>query len=71
MNFSLILAVKLTKKKDLWKFWELKIKIWHTFSTYLLFILINTLFLFVLNKQVKAEVRKQPFKCVPREKIKK
>ena len=23
-------------------------------------------FLFVLKKQVKAEVRKQPFKCVPR-----
>ena len=27
-------------------------------------------FLFMLNKQVKAEVRKQPFKCVPKEKIK-
>ena len=26
-------------------------------------------FLFVLNKQAKAEVRKQPSKCVPREKI--
>ena len=28
-------------------------------------------FLFVLNEQVKEEVQKQPFKCVPREKIKK
>ena len=28
-------------------------------------------FFSVLNKQVKAEVRKQVFKCVPREKIKK
>ena len=33
-----------------------------------MFILISALFLFVLNKQVKVEVQKQPFKCVPREK---
>ena len=47
------------------------LKIWQKFSVYDLFISINTLFLFALNKQVKAEVRKQPFKCVPKEKIKK
>ena len=33
-----------------------------------MFVLINTLFMFILNKQVKAEVLKQPFKCVPSEK---
>ena len=32
-NFSLILVVKFPKKKNLWKFWELKIKIWQKFLT--------------------------------------
>ena len=36
----------------------------------LLIVYFNYLFLFILNKQVKAEVGKQPVKCVPKEKIK-
>ena len=36
----------------------------------LLIVYFNYLFLFVLDKEIKAEVWKQPFKCVPREKIK-
>ena len=47
---------KISKEKELWKFWELKSKYDKNFELTNCLFSLTLFFLFVLNKQVKAEV---------------
>ena len=61
MNLSLILAMEFPKKKKIVEVPRIKnVKYDRDFQLTTYFI--NTLFLFIINKQVKTEVRKQPLK---------